>query len=470
MDMLLTEFPITIYQQLTQVSEVLSKSRCRIFYKYGNRNGGYITDEFADKLISTLPYAPVKGIFDGEDFTDHGQERSEGRIYGIVPAAESMNFAWEDHLDDDGVTRTYACTDVYLFTGIYEEAALIPSKGQSMELYRPSIKGAWEFINGRKYFKYTDACFLGLSALGDDKEPCFEGAAFYSLNSSAAELLERIKQYELAVNEKQIGGNLVMDKINFKLSDADKEQAIWSLLNVNYCEEGNYTVDYGICAVYDDYALVRNYGAGIYERVYYSKDDSTDSLTLGDRVECHVVDITSAEKMALEAIQKLNNNTFEKVDETFAALQSQVESLGADLEAEKQNSENFGLKISELEEANSTFKTENENLQAELDRVNGEFAALQSENETLAAFKKGVEDAEKKAVIESYSEQLSEEVIEKYTNEMDNYTARDLDKELAYELKCSNPDIFSLKTQPQLIPQQDENLTGIEAILSQYKK
>ena len=51
---------------LKKYNEVLSMGRCRIFYKYENRNASFITDEFADKLIKTLPYTPVKGIYDGD--------------------------------------------------------------------------------------------------------------------------------------------------------------------------------------------------------------------------------------------------------------------------------------------------------------------------------------------------------------------------------------------------------------------
>jgi len=139
MDNSLYEFPVTVYGSLEKYNEVLSKARCRIFYKYENRNGTYITDEFADMLLQSLPYAPIKGIYQPEegDYTDHGNERNEGRIYGIVP--ENPNIAWEDNLDDDGVTRSYACADVLIFTALYEEANEIVGKGQSMELYRPSL-------------------------------------------------------------------------------------------------------------------------------------------------------------------------------------------------------------------------------------------------------------------------------------------------------------------------------------------
>ena len=159
---IIREFPVSVYGNLTKYSDTISKARCRIFYKYANRNGTYITDEFAEKLLSSIPYTPVKGIYESfeEDYTDHGEKRSEGRIYGIVP--ENPNFAWEKHLDEDGVEREYACVDVLIYTGLYAEANLIAGKGQSMELYAPSLKGEWKIINGKKYYVFSDGCFLGL--------------------------------------------------------------------------------------------------------------------------------------------------------------------------------------------------------------------------------------------------------------------------------------------------------------------
>ena len=53
-----------------------------------------------------------------------------------------------------------------------------------MELYPPSIKGEWAVVNGRRLFKFTDGCFFGLQVLGDKAEPCFEGASFFSLETS----------------------------------------------------------------------------------------------------------------------------------------------------------------------------------------------------------------------------------------------------------------------------------------------
>lgn len=41
---------------------------------------------------------------------------------------ENPNFAWEKHLDEDGIEREYACVDVLLFTALYKEANDIINK------------------------------------------------------------------------------------------------------------------------------------------------------------------------------------------------------------------------------------------------------------------------------------------------------------------------------------------------------
>ena len=265
------EFPVSIYGNVEKYNDIYSKARCRVFYKGANRNGTYITDAFAEELISTFRLIPVKGIYDGDDFTNHGEARSEGRIYGIVP--ETNNFAWEKHLDKDGVEREYACTDVLLFTALYPEASDIVNKPQSMELYEPSLEYHMAIVQGQKYVVFDHGRFLGLQVLGDTVEPCFEGASFFTLQKSIEDTIQKIKEYS------KIGGNSEME-INFKLSDKQKYDAIWTLLNPEFNEEGGWTSSYTVCDVYDEYAIAYNYEEGCYERVYYTKDDSTDSLTI----------------------------------------------------------------------------------------------------------------------------------------------------------------------------------------------
>lgn len=452
---IIKEFPVTIYGNLKELNPVLSKARCRIFYKYENRNGTYITDEFAQKLISSLPYTPVKGIYDNfdEDYTDHGLKRDLGRIYGIVP--ENPNFSWEKHLDEDEIEREYACCDVYIFTALYEEAFQIVGKSQSMELYPPSIKGDWAIINGKKLFKFEDGCFLGLQILGDDVEPCFEGAAFFTFYNDLKNAIKKLERYSLDSNIK--GGKSEMTKLNFKLSDSQKHDAIWVLLNDKYTEEGHWEVSYTILDIYDDYALVYSYEAGSYERVYYTKNDETDSVELGARKKCYVIDITEEEKTALEALRAFNGGTYEKIDENIQEINT----------IKQQNSE-FSIKIEELNNTVSTLTTERDTSVENYNNAQAQISTLTNELETLKDYKNSVETQEKEQVIASYSELLNNEILDSYKSKISEYSsATELDKELAYELKKTNLEVF-IKT-PQYLPKDTPN-TGIEAILAKYKK
>ena len=456
------EFPITVYGNLTKYSDTISKGRCRIFYKYANRNGTYITDEFAEKLLSTIPYTPVKGIYDNfeEDYTDHGNKRSLGRIYGIVP--ENPNLQWEKHLDEDGIEREYACVDVLIFTALYEEAGEILGKAQSMEIYEPSIKGSWKIINGRRMFEYTEGSFLGLQVLGEDVEPCFEGAAFFSLYSSLKQLVDEIKEYTLKLPEINTGGQSQMfEKLNFKLSDSEKHNAIWNLINPNYNEEGGWTIEYAICDIYDDYALAYNYAEASYERIYYTKNDETNEVSIIERKKVFIIDVTESEMNALNTIRTLNGDTYEKADEVYSQA-SKVSEL------EEQNS-TYAQKIEELNENISTLETEKGNFTTQLEEANTNIASLNEEIESLKTYKANIELKEKEEVISSYSELLSEEILASYKEKISEFTAIDLDKELAYELKKNNVSVFSKEQNPGFIP-KDEPKTGIEAILSKYKK
>lgn len=453
MNKTLYEFDVSIYGGLEKYNEVLSKARCRIFYKYENRNGTYITDEFAEKLLSSISYAPVKGIYSEEDFTDHGIARDQGRIYGIVP--ENPSVAWEDFVDEDGVTRTYACADVLIFTALYEEAKDIVGKSQSMELYAPSLKYHEAIVHNKRYIVFDEGCFLGLQVLGDKVEPCFEGASFYTLQSTIEYAIDQIKKY----------GGTKMPKLNFKLSDDQKFQAIWSLLNTEYNEEGNWTVTYGISAVYDDYALVVNYEAGEYYRAYYSKNDENDMVELGDMVKCYIVDVTESEKNTLDTLRVLNGNTYELVSDVLTNAQDNSEKVSE-----------FSSKIEELNNSISTLETERDNANNQvseytnqLETANSTIESLNGELNTLKEYKLNIETQQKQAVINEYSEHLSEEILDSYKAKISDYTVEELDMRLAYELKKSNSSVFTKSSEEGFVP-KDTPADGLTAILSKYKK
>lgn len=292
-----------------------------------------------------------------------------------------------------------------------------------------------------------------------------------------------------------------MPTITFKVSDNQKYNFLWALLNPNYNEESGWIVEYGICDIYDEYAIVRNYAESKFERVYYTKNDETDSLEITNREECFIVDVTAAEKAALTALHAMNENTYEAIDAKFENLNNELATANTDLatantaienldnnvfDLTNQNSE-FSTKIEELTSENSTLKTEKEEAQALYTEVNdkftnvsNEFAAAQltietltAERDALAIYKKNIVDNEKRTVINSYSEQLDAEIIASYTANMDNYTAEQLDMELTYKVKVTRPDLFAktpVGTTTYIPKDTNPSVGGLEALLSKYEK
>lgn len=426
-----SNFSVEVYGELTPYNQVLSKARLRIFYKYGNRNGSYITDEFAEKLIGSLPYSPVKGIYSPseKDFTSHGDARDLGRIYGIVP--QETNFAWEDHMDKDGILRTYACTDVLLFTALYPEAQQILGSSQSMELYRPSLRGDWQMVDGEEYYVYTDGCFLGLQVLGDKVEPCFEGAAFFSLCESLKELVEKMEKF----NYNKGGRNEMIKRIS-------------ELLNA---EAEKYSV-YNIVENETKTAFLFNLEENKFQTCNFTVGED-DTITLEEITDCFMFEATEAEYNSLVEIKEAAID-FSTVKETYAS----VETLKNDKNVLEQ-------KIVDYEKDKSTLVQERDDARTNFENAQQIIDDLQKTVSSLEEFKKAIEDSQKKSIVEKYSAKLTEEQMKSVTDNIDNYSIVDLEKELAY-IFCAN---FSFDSNDPKIPKHNET-DPLSEILGKYEK
>ena len=292
---------------------------------------------------------------------------------------------------------------------------------------------------------------------------------------------------------------------NYKLSDNAKFNAIWSLLNVNFNAENDWMVEYDIVEIYDEYAVVKNYAEGIFERVYYAKDDATDSIELGERVRCFFVDVSEAEKKALDALHEMNNNSYELVDENYSAALAEVEAKTGELNTANEaleaktgelNTANEALeaktaefdaltetynteksenetKIGELNESIATLTTERDNALSSLVESQTTVVNLNEEIASLNSFKAEIEKKEKEAVIVKYSKLLGEEILATYSAKLDEYTdTKTLDKDLAYELVSTNKSVFTANGNPQpaYVPKDNGAGNGLGGILDKYKK
>jgi hypothetical protein len=173
----------------------ISKCEIKVMYLGKNRNGSFIDKNTAIQMANSLPATPIVAAYNEnkEDFGDHGEvlHIEDGEIkfscktvpYGFVaPDAE----VWFQKFDDtnefgETTTREYMMTTGYLWTGQYPELDKCINQGQGQSMEIDNVDGHWTTdSNDVEFFIINDAIFTKLCILGDDVEPCFEGASVTS--------------------------------------------------------------------------------------------------------------------------------------------------------------------------------------------------------------------------------------------------------------------------------------------------
>lgn len=189
------------------LNPLISKCQIKVCYvgQDPNRNGSIITKEVATQMANSLPGSPIVGYFNehSKDFEGHNRiiDISNGQFiikdttqpYGFVDLNAKCWFQWFQ--DDGEVNREYLVTEGYLWTGQYEEARRIMEHGnnQSMELDDETLKGEWtkDEKGFLEFFIINEAVISKLCILGEDVEPCFEGANITKMHFSLEKGLEQ---------------------------------------------------------------------------------------------------------------------------------------------------------------------------------------------------------------------------------------------------------------------------------------
>lgn len=417
-----TSFAVSIYGKIEpyQLNPMMSKARVKTFYKYMNRNGGYFSDSMTQYIVEHAAGTPVVGHFDVEkvDFTSH-MRASESKAYGFIPP-HNTNFAWESFTDPDGVRRDYACFDVLLWTGRYGEAKLIPGKSQSMELNPDTITGNWKYFENEKTeaFEYTHCDLVGLCVLGDEVEPCFEGAAFYTPNGQfnlylSAMKEEIVKNFALQVNNLE-GGRKKMP-IKFNLPHEDNFETLFNLMNPKFNEENEFLVEYMIHTVSEK------------ELYAYSYADKKNYLVAYNTNEEGVVSL--GEPQELGAVFGL----------TVEAANAQHELVGeGTIEDVQQKIKDYEMKIEELTAAVASKDEEiaeftKVDFQANIDGLNKEIEGLKSQLHNYEVERAAAVEAEKEKLINEYANLLDAEDLNKYKTEKVNFSLEELEGKLAVQ-------------------------------------
>lgn len=173
----------------------ISKCEIKVLYLGKNRNGSFIDKNTAIQMANSLPATPIVAAYNEnkEDFGDHGEvlHIEDGEIkfscktvpYGFVAPDADVWFQKFDDTNEFGetTTREYLMTTGYLWTGQYPELDKCINQGQGQSMEIDDVDGHWtKDSNDIEFFIINDAIFTKLCILGDDVEPCFEGASVTS--------------------------------------------------------------------------------------------------------------------------------------------------------------------------------------------------------------------------------------------------------------------------------------------------
>ena len=404
-------------QEIVNTKEsTISRLKVGAFYKYKNRNGSYISDEYAELLIksATRGNVPVVGFFDpGEQtWASHtGPTLANG--YGYI---ESF-LGWEPLTDTDGVTRDYAVFSVILFTDYYEEARKVIGQNQSMELDPNTIEGDWARFDQEEYFVYTKGDMASFCIIGAH-EPCFSVSSFFSKNDDIKSRYEKFSS---------LLSNLKIVVEEAEKNDKGGEQPMNELENQEVVEQ--------------------------VENPQVQEEEATFSAAV---IEPEAIKEEIAqefeqqeEEVAEEGqIEEINNEPSE-----FDVLQNQFNELQTTYNA-------LQAKVAELEQFQTSANEELTTLRAENEQLKASIATYEAQNENL-------ENARKTQLVEKYEKILDAEEITPIRDSIKDFSYDELESKLAIQFANQQMTVTPEKKKVPLVEQKDNSFA---TLMSKYRK
>lgn len=398
--------PEFINLQPLDINPLMSRCEIKVLYLGENRNHSYITKEVASDMAKTLRGAPIVGYYkeDKEDFADHGERvifDDEGvkfecltKPYGFVDPNSEVWFQKFEDTDDFGntTTREYLMATGFLWTEQYEECKSVLEKGknQSMELDEKTLDGHWSTNSktGMDFFIINDAIFSKLCILGDDVEPCFEGA--------------RVTAPEVSTSFS-------------KVDDTFKKTLYTMMQELKFALEGGQSnMDLDNKEEVVDNEVVDN---ATTEETTYTQETNVEE---NDKTE----QSTSTEnQQSIEA--QSNESSFAKNEEDDDNKEDSSDNDSED--TEKDNEENDKTK-------NACGGKEDEktkhSLETELEELQNKYSKLEEDYNALVEFKNQIENEKKDALINSFYMLTDEDKADVIENKS-KYSLDDIEAKLS---------------------------------------
>ena len=414
------------FQGISEETPNIGRLKVRVFTKYANRNGSYITESVAQQLIesATKGNTPVVGFFDPstKSWASHsGPNLAKG--YGYVE-----NFiGWEPFQDTDGVTREYAVFSVILFTDYYEQAQKIMGQNQSMELDPSSIQGDWTLIQNEEYFVYTTAKMLGFCIIGEH-EPCFSVSSFFSKND---------EKYD---NQYQKFSSLLFD-LKAKVEEAEQnKEGGEQPMNEN---ENQEVVETEVTPeVNETTETVTEFEVNEEKK----EEEVTEFSADGAQVEEAVEEPAPVEEAA--------PSEFEKLQQQYNELQTSYNELQ--------------VKFNEAQEQIQNASKFQQDTNKELESLRNKITELQNSLQSYEAAAAVAQKDRKNSLIEDYNNILSEEEISPVKEKVDEFSYEELENKLAiiFAHRQINNKKSEVKQVPVLTPEESQ----FSLLMKKYRK
>ena len=431
----------------------IAKCEVSVAYEGPNRNGSYIDHEAMESLAKSLRGTPIVGFFDetAGDFADHdvhmkirdGEAVPYTRTIplGFVPTDARVWFQdvvpTSDDFDQD--VRTYLMTEGYLWVRQFPYAASVVSEGrpQSMELDESTVNGSWAEVDnsGYEFFIIEEGTRLSkLCILGKQVPPCFEDAAVtapnsgttFSLNIDAScaeqlrsmmeELKYALRGSEGGLHDMKLKSDEVIIKFEEKTEDTVEETE----------GEGSQDIESGSDTVFS-------------ESEEDDKDGSEGEEEGEDEAKEPETEPESKPKDDEDEDEATRRRDYELEDEGSAEVADEFE----------QKKEDDEEKPAEDEEEVPTEKKDEDDEYAcggkkrKYSLSDEEIDAIIAERDELRAFKLGIENSRKDALIDKYYMLDDEDKADVIANK-ERYSLEEIEEKLALAYVRKNVDFSTI--------------------------
>ena len=441
---------------ITPLNPLISKCQIKVCYvgDEPNRNRSIITKEVAKQMANSLPGCPIVGFFNEEkgDFEEHNRiiDISNGKFeikdttrpYGFVDLGAKVWF--QKFLDDGMNEREYMMTEGWLWTGQYPECQRILKNGnnQSMELDENTINAHWSKDgNGDpKFFIINEAIISKLCTLGENNEPCFEGAnigtpviQFAFADGFKEQVFSMMNELKELLNK---GGEKVFTRYAVEIGDA-----LWTALYSHV--EGTYGIE-SVCEDEGQKLFAVLTADEKYYRLDFSVAEDGSIVFAAEAVELEgytpaeepqfdanaIAEYAKSKKEEKKSEDEEGNDEDKKCPKC-GKPKSECKCKDKDDEDEdkkkKDKKEKYNLEeIQEYVELSNNYSALEANYSAAQTRI----SELEGQLAELTTFKKSIEKAEKEKMIASFY-MLSDEDKKDVVENIDSYSLKEIEAELS---------------------------------------